>query len=414
MTDPVPASLLRERPFVQFWIARFLTTNALHMQAVAVGWQMYDLTGNPLDLGLVGLVQFVPALLLVLVAGHVADRHDRRRVVAIAQAAAALASALLTVGTATGFLSREWILATVFVIGAARAFESPTISALLPALVPLPLLTRAVAGATAAGQTGLIIGPAIGGLLYAISPIVVYTTCCALFLTGSVLVFTLRTSPHQVAREPITLARLFAGIAFIRHNQIVLGAIVLDLFAVLLGSAIALLPIFARDVLHTGPWGLGVLRASHGAGALVVSLLLTQISFNRRVGRVIFIAVAGFGSAIIIFGLSSSLIVSAAALVMLGATDMISVVSRQTLIQLQTPDDMRGRVNAVNSLFVVASNQLGDFRAGLMATWIGAVPAVLVGGIGTLVVVALCRRLFPELAQVDRFEHQLRDTGAGP
>src|SRR5262249_15405387 len=174
--------LLRERPFVKFWIARFPPTKALHMQAVAVGWQMYDLTGNPLDLGLVGLVQFVPALLLVLVAGHVADRHDRRRVVAIAQAAAALASALLTVGTATGFLSREWILATVFVIGAARAFESPTISALLPALVPLPLLTRAVAGATAAGQTGLIIGPAIGGLLYAISPIVVYTTCCALFL----------------------------------------------------------------------------------------------------------------------------------------------------------------------------------------------------------------------------------------
>jgi MFS family permease len=410
MTDPAPATLLRERAFVQFWIARFLTTIALHMQAVAVGWQMYDLTGNPLDLGLVGLVQFVPAFLLVLVAGHVADRYDRRRIVAIAQGAAALASALLTVGTATGFLTREWILATVFVIGAARAFESPTLSALLPALVPLPLLARAVAGSTAAGQTGLIVGPAIGGLLYVLSPIVVYALCCALFLIGSILIAALRLSPQRVAREPITLARLFAGISFIRHNQIVLGAIMLDLFAVLLGGAIALLPIFARDILETGPWGLGVLRASHGVGALVVSLLLTQLSFGRHLGRVIFLAVAGFGAAIIVFALSPSLLLSAAALVALGATDMVSVVLRQTLIQLHTPDEMRGRVNAVNSLFVVASNQLGDFRAGAMAAVIGAVPTVLVGGIGTLLVVAACWRLFPELAGIDRLERRDGET----
>ena len=404
MTEPQPASLLRERPFVQFWIARLFTTNAFHMQAVAVGWQMYDLTGNPLDLGLVGLVQFVPSFLLVLVAGHVADRHDRRRIVAIAQAVAGVASLLLTVGTASGMLTRDWILAIVFVVGLARAFEGPTLLALVPALVPQPLLPRAVAGASAVGQAGMIVGPAIGGFLYAVSPVVVYAACCALYFLGSVLIGLLRTSPHRVKREPVTLERLFAGIGFIFGNPLVLGAIMLDLFAVLLGGAMALLPIFARDVLATGPWGLGVLRASPGIGALIVSLLLTQFPPRRRVGHLVFAAVAGYGAATIVFALSSSLILSAAALSVVGATDMISVVARQTLIQLHTPDAMRGRVSAVNSMFVVASNQLGDFRAGAMAAWIGAVPAVLVGGIGALVVVLACWRIFPALARVDRFD----------
>jgi MFS family permease len=404
MNDPQPASLLRERPFVQFWIARFATTIALHMQAVAVGWQMYELTNNPLDLGLVGLVQFLPAFLLVLVAGHFADRHDRRRIIASAQAVAGLASLLLTIGTATGLLSREWILATLFVIGVARAFEAPTLSALLPALVPLPLLPRAVAGGSAAGQTGMIAGPAIGGLLYAVSPVLVYSLCCTLFLTASILVFLLRVERPPVTREPITLERLFAGIGFIRHNRVVLGAIMLDLFAVLLGGAMALLPIFARDVLQTGPWGLGVLRAAPGAGALIVSILLTRFSPDRRVGHVIFAAVAAFGVATLVFALSTSFVVSVIALFVLGATDMVSVVARQTLIQLYTPDAMRGRVSAVNSMFVVASNQLGDFRAGLVGAWLGAVPAVLIGGVGTLLVVLVCWRLFPALARVDRFD----------
>jgi MFS family permease len=404
MTEPQPASLLRERPFVQFWIARLFTTNAFHMQAVAVGWQMYDLTGNPLDLGLVGLVQFVPSFLLVLVAGHVADRHDRRRIVAIAQAVAGVASVLLTLGTATGVMTRDGILATVLVVGLARAFEGPTLLALVPALVPQPLLPRAVAGASAVGQAGMIVGPAIGGFLYAVSPVVVYAACCALYFLGSALIVLLRTSPHRVMREPITLERLFAGIGFIFGNPLVLGAIMLDLFAVLLGGAMALLPIFARDVLATGPWGLGVLRASPGIGALIVSLLLTQFPPRRRVGHFVFAAVAGYGAATIVFALSSSLILSAAALSVVGATDMISVVARQTLIQLHTPDAMRGRVSAVNSMFVVASNQLGDFRAGVMAAWIGAVPAVLVGGIGALVVVLACWRIFPALARVDRFD----------
>jgi len=404
MNEPVPASLLRERPFVQFWIARISTTIALHMQAVAVGWQMYDLTGNPLDLGLVGLVQFVPAFLLVLVAGHLADRHDRRRIISIAQAVAGLASALLTIGTASGFLTREWILATVFVVGVARAFEAPTIAALLPTLVPPALLPRAVAVSSAAGQTGMIAGPAIGGLIYAVSPVLVYGLCCLLFLMAGIFIFLLRVVPRQAEREPITLERLFAGIAFIRANPIVLGAIMLDLFAVLLGGATALLPIFARDILATGPWGLGVLRAAPGVGALIVSVLLTPYAPKQRVGHVIFAAVAGFGAATLVFALSSSFILSTIALVALGAADMISVVARQTLIQLHTPDAMRGRVSAVNLMFVVASNQLGDFRAGLMAALLGAVPAVLIGAVGTFAVVLACWRMFPALARVDRFD----------
>jgi len=404
MSDSAPASLLHQRPFVQFWVARFCTTLAFHMQAVAVGWQMYDLTGNPLDLGLVGLVQFVPAFLLVLVAGHLADRHDRRRLAAMAMAVAGLASILLTAGTAWAFLTRTWILAIVFVVGVGRAFEQPTVTALLPALVPAPLLPRAVAAASAVSQTGMIVGPAIGGVLYAVSPVLVYALCCALFLVGSVLVVLLPLGGQRVAREPVTLERLFAGIGFIRRNPVVLGAIMLDLFAVLLGGATALLPIFARDILGAGPWGLGLLRAAPGLGALIVSVLLTHVSLKQRVGRMIFVAVAVFGAATLVFALSTSLILSTAALVALGGADMVSVVSRMTLIQLHTPDAMRGRVSAVNSLFVVASNQLGEFRAGLVAAWLGAVPAVLIGGIGTLVVVLACWRLFPDLVRIERFE----------
>jgi MFS family permease len=404
MSEPAPASLLRQGPFVLFWVARFCTTLAFHMQAVAVGWQMYDLTGNPLDLGLVGLVQFVPAFLLVLVAGHLADRHDRRRLAALAMAVAGLASALLTAGTAGAFLNRTWILAIVFLVGVGRAFESPTVTALLPALVPAPLLSRAVAAASAVTQTGMIVGPAIGGVAYAVSPVLVYGLCCALFIVGSILMILLPVGGQRVAREPVTLEHLFAGIGFIRRNPVVLGAIVLDLFAVLLGGATALLPIFARDILDVGPWGLGLLRAGPGLGALIVSVLLTHISLKQRVGRMIFAAVAGFGAATLVFALSTSLILSTAALVVLGGADMISVVSRMTLIQLHTPDAMRGRVSAVNSLFVGASNQLGDFRAGLVAAWLGAVPAVLIGGIGTLSVVLVCWRLFPDLVRIERFD----------
>jgi len=311
---------------------------------------------------------------------------------------------LLTVGTASGEMTREWILGTVFVVGVARAFEQPTVAALLPALVPSRLLPRAVAASSAAGQMGMIVGPAIGGLLYAVSPILVYGLCCSLFIVASILMFLLRTRPHEAKRAPVTLEHIFAGIRFIRANPIVLGAMVLDLFAVLLGGAVALLPIFARDILHSGPWGLGVLRAAPAIGAVLVSMLLTQFPPRQRVGGVIFAAVTGFGFATLAFASSTLFILSTVALVVLGGTDMVSVVARQTLIQLHTPDAMRGRVNAVSSMFVVASNQLGDFRAGVMASWLGAVPAVLIGGIGTLLVVAGCWRMFPALARVDQFE----------
>jgi predicted MFS family arabinose efflux permease len=250
----------------------------------------------------------------------------------------------------------------------------------------------------------MIAGPAIGGLLYVVSPVLVYALCCVLFLVASVSIFLLRITHVPAAREPINLERLFAGIGFILRNRVVLGAIMLDLFAVLLGGAMALLPIFARDVLHTGPWGLGVLRAAPGAGALIVSLLLTRFSPNRRVGHVIFVAVAAFGAATLVFAVSTSFVLSTIALFVVGATDMVSVVARQTLIQLHTPDAMRGRVSAVNSMFVVASNQLGDFRAGLVAALLGAVPAVVIGGAGTVLVVLVCWRLFPDLARVDRFD----------
>jgi Transmembrane secretion effector len=250
----------------------------------------------------------------------------------------------------------------------------------------------------------MIVGPAIGGVLYALSPVLVYGLCCALFVAGSLLALLLPAGGQRVARQPVTLEHLFAGIAFIRHNPVVLGAIMLDLFAVLLGGATALLPIFARDILDVGPWGLGVLRAAPGLGALIVSVLLTHVSLKQRVGRMIFAAVAAFGVATLVFAASTSFVLSTAALVVLGGADMISVVARMTLIQLYTPDAMRGRVSAVNSLFVGASNQLGDFRAGLVAAWLGAVPAVLIGGLGTLAVVLACWRLFPGLVRIERFE----------
>jgi MFS family permease len=373
------------------------------MQAVAVSWQMYDLTHNPLDLGLVGLTQFIPAVLLVLVAGHLADRYDRRWIVRACQFAAGAAVVLLAVGTAKGLLTRDAILAIVFVIGAARAFEATTLQTLLPAIVPLPMLARATAGSLSATQVAIIAGPAIGGLLYAVSPVLVYALCCLLYFSAGLLVSLIRSERLPPTREPISFPVLFAGFSYIRHNPIVLGAISLDLFAVLLGGATALLPVFARDIFETGPWGLGLLRASPGAGALLSALVMTRWPPRRGIGRIMFGAVAVFGVAIIVFALSRSFSLSMLALGALGAADTISVVIRQTLVQLETPDEMRGRVSAVNSLFVQASNQLGEFRAGLMAALIGTVPTVLIGGIGTLLVVLLGRKIFSALYRVDTF-----------
>jgi MFS family permease len=402
--DASRTPLRQHRSFAFYWVARVSSTVALQMQAVAVSWQMYDLTRNPLDLGLVGLVQFIPAALLVLVAGHVADRYDRRMIVRACQLVSGLATAGLAIGAAAGWMTRESLLAIVFVIGAARAFEQTTLTTLLPGIVPLSMLQRATAAAASATQVAVIAGPAAGGLLYAVSPVLVYALCCALYITASLLIGLVRVERTAISREPLSLAVLFAGFSYIRRNPLILGAITLDLFAVLLGGVFALLPVFARDVFDAGPWGLGLLRAAPGVGALLAAVIMTHRPPRRHVGRVIFGSVAIYGITIIVFGLSRSFVLSMMALCMLGAADMISVVIRMTLVQLETPDDMRGRVAAVNSLFVTASNQLGEFRAGVMAAWLGTVPAVLVGGVGALLVVAIGRQVFVKLYQVDTLE----------
>ena len=280
----LPVSLVRHRPFVYFWLARTSTTVALQMQAVAVSWQMYGLTHDPLDLGLVGLTQFIPAALLVLVAGHAADRYDRRLIVRSCQFLAGVAVAMLAAGTAYGWLSRNAILAIVFVIGAARAFESTTMQTLLPAIVPLPMLARATAASSSATQLAVIAGPAIGGLIYAQSQssILVYALCCLLYCFASLLVGLIRIERVPPTREPISFAVLFAGVNYIRHNPIILGAISLDLFAVILGGATALLPVFAYDIFNVGPEGLGLLRAAPGAGALLIALVMTSMAAAAR------------------------------------------------------------------------------------------------------------------------------------
>lgn len=398
------APLRHHRPFALYWVARVSSTVALQMQAVAVSWQMYDLTRNPLDLGLVGLTQFIPAALLVLVAGHAADRYDRKMIVRTCQMVSGLATATLAIGTFAGWMTRESLLAVVFVIGAARAFEQTTLTTLLPGIVPLPMLSRATAAAASASQVAVIAGPALGGLLYAVSPILVYSLCCALYVTSGLLISLVQAERTVISREPLSMAVLFAGFGYIRRSPLILGAITLDLFAVILGGVFALLPVFARDVFEAGPWGLGLLRASPGVGALLAAIVLTHWPARRHVGRIVFGSVAIYGIAILVFAFSRSLALSMVMLCILGGADMISVVIRMTLVQLETPDDMRGRVSAVNSLFVTASNQLGDFRAGLMAAWLGTIPAVVVGGVGALLVVLIGRRMFAELYRVETLE----------
>ena len=405
--DP-PPSLLRHKPFAFFWFARGFTSIAFQIQGVAVGWQVYALTGSPFYLGLVGLAQFLPMFLLTLAVGHVADRYDRRMVVRVCQIVEGLAAAALAFGSFSGWQSKESILAVVFIAGAARAFEAPTIHALVPGLVPALLIPRAVAWSTSAHQTATILGPALGGLLYTAGPTVAYATASILFLTASSLIALIRIERTPPNREPVTLRSLFAGIVFIRNQPVILGAISLDLFAVLLGGATALLPVYARDILVAGPWGLGLLRSAPAVGALAMSIFLARHMIEHRIGRIMFGAVVIFGFATIVFALSTSFVLSLGALVVLGAADVISVVIRSSLVQIKTPDEMRGRVSAVNSMFIGTSNQLGEFESGLTAALFGVVPAVLIGGVGTIVVVILWMRLFPQLVRID----SLRFDGA--
>jgi MFS family permease len=402
--DTQNSSLRHHRPFALYWVSRVASTVAMQMQAVAVAWQMYEITHNPFDLGLVGLIQFIPAALFVLVAGHVADRYDRRMIVRICQMTSGLAGAALAVGTAGGWMTRETLFIIVFVTGSARAFEQTTLTTLLPGIVPLSLLSRATAAGASATQIAVIGGPAMGGFLYAVNPVLVYALCCILYITSSFLISRVKVERYASSREPISLSVIFAGFRYIRHSPIILGTITLDLFAVIVGGVYALLPVFARDVFHVESWGLGLLRASPGIGALTAALILAHYPLRRWVGRIMFGAVATYGIAIIIFALSKSFLLSMALLAVLGCSDMISVVIRMTLIQLETADDMRGRVSAVNSLFISASNQLGDFRAGLMAAWLGTIPAVMVGGVGALLVALVGRKVFAPLYRVESLD----------
>jgi MFS family permease len=400
----VDDSVFAHRSFVYLWFARVATIVAYQMLAVAVGWQVYALTGSALDLGLIGLVQFMPSLVLVLVVGHVADRFDRRRILCACQLLAFIAAATLAIGSAMGWITEYAIFALVFVIGCSRAFEMPTLQALLPALVPLRLLPRAVASAATATQTAIILGPAVGGFLYVAGPVWTYAACAAAYLMAATLSIMIRYERPITANPPTTVASVFAGLSFIRSRQAVLGAITLDMVAVLLGGAAALLPIYAKEVFETGPWGLGILRSAPAVGALGMALYLARHPLQRHAGRTMFIAIAVFGLATIGFGLSRWLPLSLLFLVILGAADMINVVIRLSLIQLSTPDEMRGRVGAVNAVFIGTSNQLGEFESGLVAAWLGAVASVVLGGIGTLVAVGFSLRAFPELAKVDRLD----------
>jgi MFS family permease len=395
--DEASAPILRHKPFALFWVARIASTVAYHMFAVAVGWQIYALTDSALALGLIGLVQFVPMMLLTLSAGQAADRYDRRLVIAVCQAAEGAAVAALTLGTLSGAIGEAGIFALVALIAAARAFESPTMAALVPNLVPRALVPRASAWSASANQTAQIVGPALGGLLYGLGPGVVYGAATGLFLLAAALIAAVPLERTVRSAAVRGLGALFAGAGFVLRDKVILGTISLDLFAVLLGGATALLPIFARDILGTGPWGLGLLRSAPACGALAMSLVLASRALAPPVGPKLFAALIVFGLATCLFALSTALWLSFASLCVLGAADVVSVVIRFSLVQLRTPDEMRGRVSAVNSLFVGTSNQLGDFESGVLAALVGAVPAVLIGGIGTILVALLWMRLFPAL-----------------
>jgi MFS family permease len=398
--------------FLLFQIARFLIVSAVEMQAVAVGWQVYEITKRPVDLGYVGLAQFLPAILLFPISGHASDRFERRNVLSACYAGYALCFALLLALSRRGVSSVGLIYVVLVMIGVVRSFNGPASRSILPQLVPQEHFANAVAWNATIFQAATVLGPSFGGIVYAAfrGPSAVYAI--AMFTAIGATVTTFRIKPEVTARprEPMNLKTLFAGLHFIRNNKLILGAISLDLFAVMLGGAVALLPVYAREILHTGPWGLGLLRTAPGAGAALMAIVLAHWPLRGNSGPKLLWAVAGFGVFTIIFGLSRSLTVSLIALVLLGASDMISVIIRATLTLLATPDEMRGRVTAVDMIFIGTSNEFGQFESGLTAQWFGTVAAVVLGGVGTLVVVALWARWFPDLRKAGELHAITTDT----
>ena len=393
-------SLFRLKAFRHYWVARVCSSGAYQMQVVATGWSVYELTGSAFDLGLVGLVQFLPKVLLTLWAGAVADRLDRRQIAWVCTAIQLITCGLLAWWSGLGWLSREAIFGLIAIIGAARAFEMPTMQSMLPNIVEGAAFPRALSLSTAAIQIAIIGGPALAGLVFLTGVTNVYIVATCFFAIACCMMRLMPLLPPRISTK--SSDSLWAGLQFIAAKPVILGAISLDLFAVLLGGATAMLPIFAKDILRVGPTGLGLLQASPAIGALAMTWYLSRNPLKRRVGRSLFVSVAIFGAGTILFALSTSFWFSLTMLVTLGAADCISVVIRQSLVQLETPDDMRGRVSAVNSVFIGASNQLGEFESGTAAALLGTVPSVVAGGIGTLLIVALWLRLFPSLAARDR------------
>lgn len=399
--------------FTHLWWARLAGTAASQILMVALGWHLYTLTGSAWDLGLVGLVQFTPQLLLILPAGHVADHANRARVVAACLGIQAIAGGVMAVTSGLGMANREVILAVSAVLGAVRAFQMPAQQALVSMIVPGSQLSRAITVMTAGIQGAIVVGPAAGGFLYALGETVVYSVCCALSVAAFVWLLQLRLAVGMGAPTRAvdrSISHLLAGVRFVRHHPIVLGAMTLDLFAVLLGGATALLPIYAKDILDCGPTGLGFLRAAPAVGALLMSAVLLRWPLERRVGRMLLGSVAVYGAATLVFGVSRDITLSWLALAVTGAADNISVVIRQTLVQLETPDEMRGRVSAVNSIFIGASNQLGEFESGATAALLGPVGSVVLGGIGTIALALSWGRWFPGLARRDRMSPERQGT----
>jgi MFS family permease len=394
--------LLTHRPFRLYFWARGCSEFSYQMAAVAVGWQVYALTRSAFDLGMVGLVQFIPTALLVFVAGHAADRFDRGRVVQMCQLVEAVTAVFLAWGSLAGWLNVAEIFAAVALFGTATAFEGPAAAALLPGVVPDGMLQRGTALSTGAFQAATICAPALGGLAYAVAPALPYALMGFFWSLAVILNGAIRLDKVVEGTELPSFAALFAGVRFVRRNQAILGTISLDLFAVLLGGVTALLPIYARDILHTGPWGLGLLRSAPAIGALLMTAILARHAIQRRAGMRMFQAVIIFGLMTVLFALSRSIWLSILALAALGAADTVSVIIRSSLVQLATPDDLRGRVGAVNFLFINASSQLGEFESGMTAALFGAMPAALLGGIGTIAVALMWMRLFPSLRKLER------------
>ncbi|TCV70859.1 putative MFS family arabinose efflux permease [Neorhizobium sp. R1-B] len=405
----IPASgdrfaAFRHSSYSRFFFSRFLSAFAIQIISVAVGWQMYDETGNALYLGLIGLFQFLPSLLLILVTGSVADRYNRRAIMAICMVVGALCAAALLGLTIANSFSPWPVFAILILFGIERAFMGPAVQSLGPNLVPEQDLPNAIAWNSSSWQTASILGPVVGGLLYGASAVVAYTVAVIFLILAAILVFMI---PKPVQKNPankVSWGEIVAGFRFIFGEKVVLGAISLDLFAVLLGGAVALMPIFARDILELGPWGLGMLRAAPGVGAIIVAIWLAFYPIRHHAGLAMFVGVALFGAGTLVFGISATPWLSISALMLMGASDMISVYVRETLIALWTPDEVRGRVNAVNMVFVGASNELGEFRAGTMASIFGAVPAVVIGGVGTLAVAVIWSLGFPKLRKIDSLE----------